>query len=114
MRRGTCSNIPISRSLTMPGTTVLNIAPHEQAHMLAALRRARYGSLLAVHVLLLCAAGRNPTDIAAFLFCSRSSIYRIVRLYRAQKLGFTADAEGQCRAPVRTTLLMPWMKRSLG
>ena len=33
--------------------------------MLAALRRARYGYLLAFHVLLLCAAGRTPTDIAA-------------------------------------------------
>jgi putative transposase len=98
----------------MPDTTLLDIPAAEQAQMLAALRRARYGYLLALHVLLLCAAGRNPTDIAAFLFCSRSSIYRIVRLYRAQKLGFTVDAEGQCRAPVRTTILMPWMKRSLG
>src|SRR5919197_4197393 len=102
------------RSLTMPDTTLLDIPEEEQALMLAALRRARYGYLLALHVLLLCAAGRNPTDSAAFLFCSRSSIYRIVRLYRAQKLGFIVDAAGQCRAPVRTTLLMPWMQRSLG
>ena len=98
----------------MPDTTLLDIPEEEQAQMLAALRRARYGYLLALHVLLLCAAGRNPTDIAAFLFCSRSSIYRLVRLYRAQKLGFTVDAVGQCRAPVRTTLLMPWMPRSVG
>jgi transposase len=98
----------------MPASTLLDIPEEEQVQMLAALRRARYGYLLAFHVLLLCAAGRNPTDIAAFLFCSRSSIYRIVRLYRAQKLGFTVDAEGQLRAPVRTTILMPWMKRSLG
>jgi len=98
----------------MPDTTLLDIPEEEPDQMLAALRRARYGYLLAFHVLLLCAAGRNPTDIAAFLFCSRSSIYRIVRLYRAQKLGFTVDAEGQLMAPVRTTILMPWMKRSLG
>jgi transposase len=98
----------------MPDTTLLDIPEEEQALMLAALRRARYGYLLALHVLLLCAAGRNPPDSAAFLFCSRSSIYRIVRLYRAQKLGFIVDAAGQCRAPVRTTLLMPWMQRSLG
>ena len=65
-------------------------------------------------MLLLCAAGRKPTDIAAFLFCSRSSIYRIVRLYRARKLGFTVDTEGQLMAPVRTTVLMPWITRSLG
>jgi hypothetical protein len=34
----------------MPGTTVLDISQQEQAQMLAALRRARYGSLLALHV----------------------------------------------------------------
>ena len=98
----------------MPASTLLDIPEEEQVQILAALRRARYGYLLALHVLLLCAAGHNPTDIAAFLFCSRSSIYRIVRLYRAQKLGFTVDAEGQLMAPVRTTILMPWMQRSLG
>ena len=98
----------------MPASTLLDIPEEEQVQMLAALRRARYGYLLAFHVLLLCAAGRNPTDSAAFLGCSRSSIYRIVRRYRAQKLGCTVDAEGQRMAPVRTTLLMPWMKRSLG
>jgi hypothetical protein len=33
----------------MPGTTVLDIAPQEQAEMLAARRRARYGYMLALH-----------------------------------------------------------------
>ena len=98
----------------MPDTTLLDIPAEEQAQMLAALRRARYGYLLALHVLLLCAAGRTPTDIAAFLCCSRSSVYRIVRLYRARKLGFTVDTEGQLMAPVRTTVLIPWIRRSLG
>ena len=48
--------------------------------MRAILRRARYGYLLAFHTLLLCAAGRNPTEIAAFLFCARSSVYCLVRI----------------------------------
>jgi transposase len=98
----------------MPGTTVLDMSPQKQAQMLAALRRARYGYLLALHVLLLCAAGRHPTEIAAFLFCSRSSVYRIVRLYQAGHLGFTVAPDGQLAAPVRTTVLLPWLKRSLG
>src|SRR5438093_11020276 len=98
-------NTHISRSPTMPDTTLLEIPEGEQDQMLAALRRASYGYLLALHVLLLCAAGRNPTDIAAFLFCSRSSVYRIVRLYRAQQLVVTVDAAGQLKAPVRTTHL---------
>jgi len=97
----------------VPKTTLLDIPPAEQAQMLAALRRARYGYLLALHVILLYAAGRTPTEIATVLFCSRSSVYRIVRLYHAKQLGFSVDEEGHLDAPVRTTVLMPWIKRSL-
>src|SRR5215475_8454767 len=114
MLRWTFSHIHVSRSLTMPGTTVLDISQHEQAQMLATLCRARYGYLLTLHVLRLCAAGRHPTEIAAFLFCSRSSVYRIVRLYHAGALGFSVDPNGQVMAPVRTTILRPWLMRSLG
>jgi hypothetical protein len=63
----------------MPSTTLLEIPPEEHGQMRAVLRRTRYGSLLAFQSFLLCAAGRNPTEIAAFVFCSRSSVYRIVR-----------------------------------
>src|SRR3954465_3044527 len=98
----------------MPSTTLLEIPPAEQAQMRAILRRARYGYLLAFHILLLCAAGRHPTEIAAFLFCSRSSVYRVVRLYRTGTLRYTVDPEGQLAAPVRTTVLLPWVKRSIG
>ena len=97
----------------MPATTLLDLSPQEQAQMLVALRRARYGYLLALHILLLCAAGRPPTAIAAVLFCSRSSVYRTLRLYRAGQLGCTRDADGQCAAPVRTTVLLPVVQRSL-
>jgi len=51
--------------------------------MLAEVRRARSGYLLALHFLLLCAAQRSPTEIAAVLFCSRSTVYRVVAAYRA-------------------------------
>jgi hypothetical protein len=36
----------------MPNSTFVEIPPEEQAQMLAALRRARYGDLLALHILL--------------------------------------------------------------
>ena len=52
--------------------------------MLAELRHARRGCVLTMYVLLLCAAGRTPTEIAACLFCSRTSVYRIVHAYHAQ------------------------------
>ena len=98
----------------MPSTTLLEIPPAEQVQMRAVLRRTRYGYLLAFHILLLCAAGRTPTEIAAFLFCSRSSVYRIVRAYRAGSLGIRVDQDGQLSIAVQTTILMPWLTRSLG
>ena len=98
----------------MPSTTLLEIPPAEQVQMRAVLRRTRYGYLLAFHILLLCAAGRTPTEIAAFLFCSRSSVYRIVRAYRAGSLGIRVDPDGQLSIAVRLTVLIPWLLRSLG
>ncbi len=98
----------------MPSTTLLEMPPAEQVQMRAILRRARYGYLLAFHILLLCAAGRNPTEIAAFLLCSRSSVYRIVRAYRAGSLGIQLDEAGQLSIAVQSTILMPWLTRSLG
>jgi transposase len=98
----------------VPHTTILDIQQHEQAPMLAGLRRARYRYLLALHGLLLCAAGRTPTEMAACLVCSRSSVYRIVRAYRAGTLRGTCDQDGRLSVPVCTTVLMPWLRRSLG
>src|SRR5262245_59977361 len=97
----------------MPKSTIVDIPQGEQAKMLAALRRARYGYLLALHLLLLCAAGRNPTDIAVVLFCSRSSVYRTVRAYPAGTLGREHDDRGRLTPSVRTTVLLPTLRRSL-
>jgi hypothetical protein len=63
----------------MPKRTFGDMPQAEQRPMLAVLRRARYGSRLARHILLWCAAGRTPPPIAAVLFCSRSSVYRTVQ-----------------------------------
>jgi hypothetical protein len=65
----------------VPRTTIGEIPLAEQARLLAELRRARYGYLLALPLLLLCAAGHTPTEIAAVLFCSRSTVYRVVVLF---------------------------------
>jgi transposase len=72
--------------LTMPGKTILEIPAAEQQQLFRQLRHWRWGYWLAVHVLLLCAAGKTPTDIAEFLFCSRTSVYRIVEAYQSGKL----------------------------
>src|SRR5262245_65264797 len=97
----------------MPKSTVVDLPPEEHTQMLAALRRARYGYLLALHILLLCAIGRNPTEIAAVLFCSRSSVYRTVQAYREGSLQLEHDDRGQLVPPLRTTVLLPTFRRSL-
>jgi transposase len=97
----------------MPKSTFVPIPPEEYMQMLVALRRARYGYLLALPILLLCAAGRKPTTIAAVLFCSRSSVCRTVRAYRAGTLYLEHDDQGRLVPPVRTTVLVPMLRRSL-
>ena len=97
----------------MPHRSFVEMPSEEQAEMLAALRRARYGYLLALHILLLCAAGYTPTAIAAVLFCSRSNVYRTVRAYRDGTLGLEHDTHGRLVPPVRTTVLLPTWRRSL-
>jgi hypothetical protein len=97
----------------MPSSTVLDMPPEEQAQMVTALRRARYGSLLALHSLWLCAAGRRPTEIAAVLFCSRSSVYRTAWADRENTLGLEHDDAGRLAPPMRTTVLCPTWRRPL-
>jgi transposase len=96
----------------VPRATIVEISPTEQARMRAELRRARYGYLLALHLLLLCAAGRTPSEIAAVLFCSRSSVYRVAQAYRAGTLTFDgAPADAIKQRQLR--LLTPSLKRSV-
>jgi len=97
----------------VPGATILDLSQSEQDAMLSALRRARYGYLLAVHILLLCAVGKTPTEIADFLFCSRSSVYRTLAAYRAGTLGCECVALGTLQPPLRSAVLSPWLRRSL-
>jgi transposase len=96
----------------VPRPTIVEISPAEQARMRAELRRARYGYLLALHLLLLCAGGRTPSEVAAVLFCSRSSVYRIIRAYRAGALHFD-EASEQATQRRKLRLLTPSLKRSV-
>jgi transposase len=93
-------------------TTRVDIPAAEQARMLATVRQARYGYLLALHLLLLCAAGRTPTEIAAVLFGSRSTVYRGVKAYQEGRLEGVGE-EGQELRPTRVRVLSPALKRSM-
>src|SRR5262245_23770100 len=97
----------------MPTSTLVDIPQAEPRQMLAVLRRARYGYLLALHILRLCATGRKPTTLAAVLSCSRSSVYRTVQAYRAGTLSLEHDEQGRLVPPMRTTVLVPTLRRSL-
>ncbi|MGH8066291.1 MAG: IS630 family transposase, partial [Candidatus Entotheonellia bacterium] len=72
-----------------------------------------YGYLRSLQILLWCVVGRHPTEIADVLFCSRSSVYRTVRAYRQGRLGWKHDEQGRLMPPVRTTVLLPMLRRSL-
>jgi transposase len=96
----------------VPRATIVKIPPIEQAQMLAEIRRARYGYLLGLHILLLCTAQRTPTEIAAILFCSRSSVYRVVQAYRAGHWETWAEA-ALAQEPRQPMLFSPTLKRSV-
>ena len=64
----------------MPRTTIVESSPTEPAQRLAEGRRARSGYLFAFHIVLLGAAGRTPTEMAAFLLCARSRLPQHRRL----------------------------------
>ena len=96
----------------MPKSPCVDIPEEEQAWMLAARRRARYGSLRALHILRRCADGRHPTEIALVLCCSRSRVYRAVWASQKGTLILEPDDHGRRTLPVRTTVLVPPLRRS--
>jgi len=97
----------------VPGKTIVEIPVETQEEMLRELRQARYGHLLAIHILLLCAAERTPTEIAAFLFCSRSSVYRTVEAYCAGELDLGGGAADPAAEPGAVRKYIPSLQRSL-
>jgi putative transposase len=83
----------------MPSATIIELTAAQQAALLGELRQVRYGHLLASHILLLLAAGKNPTEISEFLFCSRSSVYRTARAYHHGQLDWQQAAAENAQAP---------------
>ena len=83
----------------MPSTTLLEIPPEEQDPMRAILRRARYGSLLACHVLLQCAEGRTRRKVPPAC-CARAPACTVACRQRNRGLGIrigTVSAPSLCR-----------------
>jgi hypothetical protein len=97
----------------MPTSTFAELPKEEPAQIRIALRRARYGDLLALHIALWCANGRTLTAIAAVLFWACSSVVPHGASRPRGDLGPGARAQSQFVAPVCTTVLLPTLRRSL-
>jgi len=66
------------------------IAPEKRKDLIRKMKRERRPSRrLRMHIVLLCAEGRSPTEIARILFCSRTTVYAIVaRFIREEQAAF--------------------------
>jgi len=67
----------------VPTPIVVNLNACEQAQIRKQMRCLRLlYPLLRLHILLLLAQQRSPTEIADWLLCSRSSVYEVAACWR--------------------------------
>jgi hypothetical protein len=95
----------------VPTRIVIEIPAEEQVCLLAELRRARWGGWLALHILLLLAQHRSPTEIADWLLCSRSTVYAAAYAWQQGRRPWERDSE-ETAAPLPSGLT-PARQRSL-
>jgi putative transposase len=74
----------------VPTQIVIAITREEQAHLLAELRRARCGRWRALPIVLLLARHHSPREIAVFLLCARSTVYRVAQDWQTGGYGRAA------------------------
>jgi transposase len=68
----------------------ITLASEERKNLIRKMKRERLPSRrLRMHIVLLCADGRSPTEIARVLFCSRTTVYAVVaRFIREEQAAF--------------------------
>jgi hypothetical protein len=73
----------VAEEITVPSPIVIDLNGLEQAQIREQMRRLRLlCPLLRLHILLLLAQRCSPTEIADWLFCSRSSVYETARAWQ--------------------------------
>ena len=77
----------------VPSRIVIDISAAEQARLRKQLRAARWGGWLVLHILLLLAQQRSPTDIAHWLLCSRSTVYAAAHAWRLGRRPWEAESD---------------------
>jgi putative transposase len=96
----------------VPSQIVVRLSSTEQACLREQMRRLRLlCPLLRLHILLLLAQQRSPTEIADWLLCSRSSVYEVAAYWRQGGRPFTAEQTEE--AEPSFGLLTPSLRRSL-
>jgi putative transposase len=90
---------------------VVNLNAYEQARIREQMRRLRLlCPLLRLHILLLLAQQRSPTEIADWLLCSRSSVYEVAACWQQ---GWRPGQIEETEETVSTLALAPSLRRSL-
>jgi transposase len=77
----------------VPSRIVIDISAPEQARLRKQLRAARWGGWLVLHILLLLAQQRSPTDIAHWLLCSRSTVYAAAHAWQLGRRPWEAESD---------------------
>lgn len=94
----------------MPSQIVVDLSVREQTKLREQMRRLRLlCPLLRLHILLLLAQQRSPTEMADWLLCSRSSIYEVAACWRQGWRPERVEATDE----VPSGLLVPSLRRSL-
>jgi putative transposase len=95
----------------VPSQIVINLNAAEQARLRKQMRRFRLlCPLLRLHILLLLAQQRSPTEIADWLLCSRSSVYEVAACWRQ---GWRPELRQEIEALPTFLPLAPSLCRSL-
>jgi transposase len=95
----------------VPSPIVLNLSSSEQTYLRERMRRLRLlCPLLRLHILLLLAQQRSPTEIANWLLCSRSSVYEVAAAWRQ---GWRPGQPDQAAEVDSSLFLAPSLQRSL-
>jgi len=94
----------------VPSQIVVDLSLREQTKLREQMRRLRLlCPLLRLHILLLLAQQRSPTEMADWLLCSRSSIYEVAACWRQGWRPERVEATDE----VPSGLLVPSLRRSL-
>ena len=95
----------------MPCSIVINLSASEQGRIRERMRRLRLlCPLLRLHILLLLAEQRSPTEIADWLLCSRSSVYEVAACWRQ---GWRPGQRETTEETGSALALAPSLRRSL-